>query len=534
MRPSDAAHSRTENAARLIELSMTAGLPGPTLGLRLLALAAVAGSGVFLPVAIPARLSLTAGILAGALIGFLQYVTTRRRYRVPGELFVVAQVMIWTFMVQATGGQHSPLFAGYLLEIPLSAALLSRRGILLAGIAAAAAYLGTALVFNPPLDTSAAAVALGFLAVTAVLSWLLVEVVERQQRLITASRAALTSRAENLAEELRLLGDYLNGALIGLDEMGRVSSINQAGLEMLGLEHPAALGRPWQEVLRPDPAGAQAIARTLSDGTAQRALSLVLEDRAGRRVAVAGELWVAPSPSGRRTHLLLSTAPPGTPDADPLRRLGEATACVSHQIKNSLHALQGFTHRIQEELGPETDRSEPARQLLKALHSLGELADDVLAISGSPRPAGEVVPVGDILASAVVLARAPESRVQVNAPLQGLLVRGHRGQLVHALFNLVDNACRVSPPGAVVEVRAQGTGDRVHLEIRDAGPGMPEDLKRPNARARSSNGSGYGLLAARRFIESNGGQLDFEGLPGGGTLCRVSLVAADTGPAADR
>jgi len=79
--------------------------------------------------------------------------------------------------------------------------------------------------------------------------------------------------------------------------------------------------------------------------------------------------------------------------------------------------------RIQEELGPETDRSEPARQLLKALHSLGELADDVLAISGSPRPAGEVVLVGDILSSAVVLARAPESRVRVEASLQGLLVR---------------------------------------------------------------------------------------------------------------
>jgi len=157
-------------------------------------------------------------------------------------------VVIWTFMVQTTGGNTLRCSHGYLLEIR-SRRLLSRRGILLAGS-------------RPPPPTWAPRSCSTHRSIPgrrgggrlprrdggALL--LLVEVVERQQRLITASRAALTSRAENLAEELRLLGDYLNGALIGLDEMGRVSSINQAGLEMLGLEHAGALGRPWQEVLR--------------------------------------------------------------------------------------------------------------------------------------------------------------------------------------------------------------------------------------------------------------------------------------------
>jgi signal transduction histidine kinase len=75
----------------------------------------------------------------------------------------------------------------------------------------------------------------------------------------------------------------------------------------------------------------------------------------------------------------------------------------------------------------------------------------------------------------------------------------------------------------MVEVQTGEAGGRVRLEIRDQGPGFAGDAKSANGRARSVNGNGYGLLAARRFIESNGGELDFERAPGGGTICRVSL-----------
>jgi len=86
----------------------------------------------------------------------------------------------------------------------------------------------------------------------------------------------------------------------------------------------------------------------------------------------------------------------------------------------------------------------------------------------------------------------------------------------------------------VVEVRAHGSADRVSSRFATPGRECRRTLKRPNGRARSSNGSGYGLLAARRFIESNGGQLDFEGLPGGAhAVSRVS-GGAGTGPVADR
>jgi two-component system sensor histidine kinase KdpD len=100
---------------------------------------------------------------------------------------------------------------------------------------------------------------------------------------------------------------------------------------------------------------------------------------------------------------------------------------------------------------------------------------------------------------------------------------------VHALFNLLDNACRVSPPGQAVLIRQSEEAGRAVLEIQDRGPGLPEEVARAEGRAPSRNGSGFGLFAARRFVEANHGELAFERLPGGGTASRIALPLAPPG-----
>jgi signal transduction histidine kinase len=501
--------------------SFGAELPGFALGLRLMALAVISAACAFLPAGPRELASLIAGVACGALLGFLRYANARNRRAVPGEFFVLSQVAVWTWLVSVSGGATSPLFFGYLLEVPLAGALLARRGALLAAAAGAAAYVGLSAILDPPIEVARCATGIGFLALTALLTWLVIGVLERQGRQIAASQAILSARAENLAEELRLLGDYLNVSLIGLDDLGRVASVNQAGLALVGAQAADVMGRPWQEVMQPDAAGNRAILRTLAEGCGQRGLRMTLAPAGAEPVSVEAELWVAPTPEGRRTFVLLDPGRrEGEEESDPLRRLGEAAAIVSHQIRNSLHALQGFAGAIERELGPA--RSDHAAQLLRVLASLGELSEDVLAMAGSAEAGDQSVPLCETLSSAAALARRPGARLELDLPGQPVYVRGHRGRLVHAFFNLLDNACRLSPAGRAVEVRARADRDRVVVEIRDAGPGLPAGLA-GRARPPSRDGHGYGLVAARRFLEASGGALTFDPLPEGGTLARVSL-----------
>lgn len=495
-------------------------------GLRLLALAIVAATGVTMPAASGDRNALAGGVLLGTALGLAQFIVTTRRWRVPAECFVLAQVATWTFITRAAGGAESPVFVGYLLEIPLAAASLSRRGGVLATVAGGAAFVALASSGDAPADRGRIGSVLGFLALTGLVTWIVAGVIDRQRLQIQATRLALHRRAESLAEELRLLGDYLGGGLVGIDAVGRVMSLNPAGAALLGAEIASSIGLPWQALLRADRAAGDAITRTLSEGTSQRGVQMILESSAGTPVAVEAEIWVSPAPEGRRTYLLMTPAHAREDDPDPLHRLGEAAASVSHQIRNSLHALRGCAESLAGGDARTGFGSDPMSRMVRAIDGLSDLTEDVLAM-GHPCPSRpERVAIGQTLSSAVMLARRPGARVDVRLPEAPLHVFGRRGTLVHALFNLLDNACRVTPNGQPVEVRVAEADGRVVVEIRDRGPGIAPEVAAAPGRTGLRSGHGFGLLATRRFLESCGGVLTFDSAPEGGTLCRVSLEAA--------
>ncbi len=500
--------------------------PGLNLGLRLIALSVVASAAVFLPEVSSAHTALLLGILAGALLGWAQFECARRVIKVPGALFVLAQIAVWTVLASNSGGARSPLLIGYILEVPLTAASTGRRGAVLAAVAAAAAY--AAVFVLPDRAWNSADLALGgFLGVSALLSWVVAGVLERQQRALADSHALLHSRAANLAEELRLLGDYLGSALIVIDDLGRIVSLNRGAMELLGTGDEDVIRGAWQAVLKLDSAGLRAVTRTLAEGVDQHHLVVMLEDGNGAPVAVRAELWVGSSAEGRRTYVLLDPHTGVTGDVDPVRRLGEAVTCVSHQIKNSIHGLQGLAASVIDDNPTAEDRAS-LNELLSALRGLGGLAEDMLDMSGAPRSRTGAVRIREVLSSALVLARRNAAHAELSDDCEDAMVQGNRGELVHALFNLLDNAARVSPRDEPVRVRVRADATHAYVEIEDSGPGLPAGLERAQSRAPSVEGSGYGLFATRRFLESNGGELSFERPSRGGTRCRVRLPRADS------
>jgi len=496
------------------------------LALRLFALAvACACGGLVESVAkVPARFLL--GILAGALLALLQYALLRRAPKFAGPALLVPYLALWTYLVSVSGAGHSPLIAGYLFEVPLAGMMMGRRGIAFATIGAVVAIAISSRLYLPAVAWPAPVTAIGFVGVAALLTSWLLGVVERQQREIVASHEALRWRADGLADELRSLGDYMSGGLIAIDELGRVARVNPAGAAILGLEPGQAEGRAWQEVMRPNDAGSAALATAIAGAGEARGLPLLLESQSGSALSVFADVWTGHSREGTRTYVLMDV--PGSqsaPDADPLRQLGAAAANVSHQIKNSLHALQGFALEVERDQRARSAGAGAAAQLAHALGTLGELAEDVLAMSGAPR-AEESVLLEPVLSSAMMLARRSSVRVELRGHAAATTrVRAHRGRLVHALFNLIDNACRATPEGGLVEISAGACDREAWVEICDRGPGPPAPNTAPASGAATAllPGHGLGLIATRRFLESFGARLEFLVRDGGGARCRVRL-----------
>jgi two-component system sensor histidine kinase KdpD len=98
-----------------------------------------------------------------------------------------------------------------------------------------------------------------------------------------------------------------------------------------------------------------------------------------------------------------------------------------------------------------------------------------------------------------------------------------------ALANVIDNAIKFSPRDSVVTFEATQREDRVVLEIRDQGPGLPPMVARrlfdrfyraPNAH---EGGTGLGLYIARSFVESQDGRVYAGARVDGGTGLAVEF-----------
>jgi signal transduction histidine kinase len=98
---------------------------------------------------------------------------------------------------------------------------------------------------------------------------------------------------------------------------------------------------------------------------------------------------------------------------------------------------------------------------------------------------------------------------------------------VEILSNLIENAARVTPPGAPIELKAEPDPldpARVRLSIRDRGPGVPANVKRAaggHGEASDSGRSGLGLEICRSLARALGGSVVLADRPGGGTTARV-------------
>lgn len=94
-----------------------------------------------------------------------------------------------------------------------------------------------------------------------------------------------------------------------------------------------------------------------------------------------------------------------------------------------------------------------------------------------------------------------------------------------ALAVLLDNAVRATPKVASVIVRVVGTENRVRIEVRDTGPGIPAQtlakLATPMA-VRRAGGAGLGLAIARKMAQAHGGTLTLDSGPEG-TVARLDL-----------
>jgi two-component system sensor histidine kinase MtrB len=217
------------------------------------------------------------------------------------------------------------------------------------------------------------------------------------------------------------------------------------------------------------------------------------------------------------------------------------TSDAAHDLRTPLTGLSATAVLLEEQ----RDEMSPELQRIVSLHCrdvdrLRRLVLDLLELarldSGSEPVSFETLDLRSAIGTVLDATHVPpDVVVDVEVP-EGVSVRAERLRFRRILDNVLTNA--IQHGGGPIEVRAVVDGDVVRIDVRDHGPGIPEEIVDrvfdrffKSDESRSRGGSGLGLAIARDHARAQGGELVVANAASGGACFTLTLPTVQTGVA---
>jgi len=221
---------------------------------------------------------------------------------------------------------------------------------------------------------------------------------------------------------------------------------------------------------------------------------------------------------------------------------------ATHELKTPLTSIIGYIDIIlmrQNKVGPLNEKQQRYLQTAQRnSYRLKSLVDDLLDISRIESGGLELTPaelelwpeIEEIVTGMQTQINDKDIDLVLDIPQEICPVLADKLRLGQVISNLLSNACKYSPQGARVTIRAREEDAGVRIDVSDTGIGIsPEDQERlftkffraDNSSTREVSGSGLGLYITKHLIEAHGGRIWASSQIGQGTT--FSIIWPKTG-----
>lgn len=217
-----------------------------------------------------------------------------------------------------------------------------------------------------------------------------------------------------------------------------------------------------------------------------------------------------------------------------LASMGQLVAEITHEIKNPLMMIGGFTRQLLQ--------SEDDKNRLKKLTIIAEQTERLEKLLSDlreyylPRSLSiERINVKEIIEKVYSLVKNECEGKGIHTELQihgdKLAVDWDSNKLEQVFLNVIKNAIEAMSTGGHLSIQAGSSGDKVEITIDDDGCGIPKDRMDDILECfftTKSNGTGLGLCISNKYIDQHrGSSLSIQSTEGKGTRVQIGLPTSD-------
>ncbi|UUX97767.1 ATP-binding protein [Aquabacterium sp. J223] len=197
---------------------------------------------------------------------------------------------------------------------------------------------------------------------------------------------------------------------------------------------------------------------------------------------------------------------------------------LAHELRNPLAPIRTGAELLRRLPGADAQVLRQSEVIARQARHMTEIVDDLLDVSRVTRGLIELdrhdLDLAEVVQAAVEQVRplvaVRRHRLELQLPDTPLPLHADRARLVQVVSNLLHNACKYTPEGGHLLLRASAEDGWLSLVVQDNGQGIPTELmpelfelftQGSRTAERAQGGLGLGLALVRQLVELHGGSV---------------------------